>query len=405
MVVFLLGAVIAPIPCAAKLIPRRDPHDGALDATLIVIMKPQSADTFVVEETFLGSAALGDSLWLPGFQLVVEDTSQFIAGRERSEPIQSNTRILVFLKPSKNAYQTWEVAGLGNCYFWSHDPHQLAPLREMARRALDLRASWNAAHDLTDERQRVEALWPYLWNYNGACQKKTLSALKAAGPAAGDFIAAKLLDLDTNQQEVLLWDAAAYRSQVLHAGIVKLLQSRIAAWGELLARRGGFATYDQVDPPRMRYFPRRPQDAGADEADDLYGVLYNGFVALAGFRDRADLRFIRESATWALKYRFKQVDDAVLGAFQDMPDKENLPIIKAIWEEYSQRPFAGNELHPFDLMKALDAHRYMETIPLMALFVNVGFGQDIARRFLVQMTGVDFAGDTKAWTEWYEAHR
>jgi hypothetical protein len=56
-------------------------------------------------------------------------------------------------------------------------------------------------------------------------------------------------------------------------------------------------------------------------------------------------------------------------------------------------------------MKALDAHRFPEAIPLMVQFVNVGFAQDLARRFLVEMTGTDFGGDTKAWLEWYDSHK
>jgi hypothetical protein len=38
--------------CSAKIMYRRDPLDGALDATLVVIMKQQSLNWFRVEEVF-----------------------------------------------------------------------------------------------------------------------------------------------------------------------------------------------------------------------------------------------------------------------------------------------------------------------------------------------------------------
>ena len=154
---FVLSAI--SVPCMAKIIPRRDPLDGALDATAIVIMARQSPDTFRIEESFLGSVGRGDLLTLPGFRLTVEDASSFISGVERIQPIQAETRILVFLRPAKQDPRHWEVAGFGNCYFWSHDPLKLDSLLAMAVSALDLRRSWEAARSLPDVRQRVEALW------------------------------------------------------------------------------------------------------------------------------------------------------------------------------------------------------------------------------------------------------
>jgi hypothetical protein len=64
-----------------------------------------------------------------------------------------------------------------------------------------------------------------------------------------------------------------------------------------------------------------------------------------------------------LKYRFKQLDDAALGAFAEMPEKENLGIIEAIWNSYSTKPFVGNELHHSDIIRMLSTHRFPETIP------------------------------------------
>jgi hypothetical protein len=93
----LLVAMLSQATSDAKLIPRRDPLDGALDATEILIVKQLSPGLFLIEEVFLGASIKGQSLSLPGFSMVVEDRSTPIAGRERIEPIGENTRILVFL--------------------------------------------------------------------------------------------------------------------------------------------------------------------------------------------------------------------------------------------------------------------------------------------------------------------
>lgn len=193
-----LAVFASQLTSAAKIIPRRDPLDGALDATVIAIISRQSPSTFRVEDVFLGEVARGQSLSLPGFKLAVEDTSAFMTGVERIEPIYSNTRILIFLKPAAAAargsekFGEWAIAGFGNCYFWSHDPDQISSLQSMAIGALALRQSWEAARDLPDERRRVEALWPYLWNDNRRCYSQTEAARLKIGPVAGDYIAEQL---------------------------------------------------------------------------------------------------------------------------------------------------------------------------------------------------------------------
>jgi len=185
----LLGLLAACAPSVAKIIPRRDPRDGALDATLVVIMRQEVQDTFRIEETFLGENAVGDVLYLPGFRLVVADLSTPFAGSDRVEPIQTDTRILVFLKPSRTGTNNWDVAGAGNCYFWSQDPGKLGDLCAEAKIALTLRKSWEVASSLPNERQRVEALWPYMWNNDGACFQQTKAVLRRIGSAAGDYMA------------------------------------------------------------------------------------------------------------------------------------------------------------------------------------------------------------------------
>ena len=238
--VFLLLS-LSQRPCAAKLIPRRDPLDAALDSTVIVIMHQQSQNAFRVDEVFLGDVAKGQTLLLPGFKLAVEDTSSFMAGVERVEPIQINTRILVFLKPTaptnQERFGQWAVAGFGNCYFWIHDPANLNSLREKAKLALALRSSWEAARNLPDKQQRAEALWSYLWNYNHSCYRQTEAALQEIGKVAGDYIAGRLEGMSYQQKDVFLNHFAAYGSVQLHDELIRELRRQQTAWEALLRSR------------------------------------------------------------------------------------------------------------------------------------------------------------------------
>ena len=109
-----LALVAMPLFSEAKAIPRRDPLDGALSATLIVIVRQQSPGLLVVEESFYGDAERGQLLKVPNFQLRVEDETAGIGGDERIEPITKNTRILVFLKPLSKLDETWQVDAFGN---------------------------------------------------------------------------------------------------------------------------------------------------------------------------------------------------------------------------------------------------------------------------------------------------
>jgi len=395
----LLAVLASTALCDAKIIPKRDPLDGALDATLIVIMKREAPGIFRVEESFLGAVGVGDLLQLPDFKLAVEDSSHPAAGVERIEPIHNNTRILVFLKPAEIQSLGWDVAGPGNCYCWSHDPGNLDSLRAMALSALDLRRAWEAARDLPDERQRVEALWPYLWSPGFTCHQQTKAALRKIGAVAGDYIAEQLNGMTYRQKTIMLRESGEYRSERLHAALILELKGQKAAWEKLLARRGTFATYDDVAPPgRVRYYPPRGPRTEADEADEISGVLHDGFTGLGGFHDRNDLPFIRESALWGTKYRFKWVDDAILEAFREMPDKANLPVIEAIWKEYSKEQW-NNELDS-DVVRTLKEHRFPAAIPMLAQFVNVGVAREKAQEFLRDVTGFDF-GDAAGWLGWY----
>jgi hypothetical protein len=99
---------------------------------------------------------------------------------------------------------------------------------------------------------------------------------------------------NVDSSRLFINSVAAYDSVRLHDELIRELKTQQTAWENLLRRRRAFATYDEVDPPgRTHCYPRRTEDAEPDEASDIYGVLYQGFTGLAGFRDRSDLPFIR----------------------------------------------------------------------------------------------------------------
>jgi hypothetical protein len=375
--------------CSGRIIPGRNPLDGALDATHIVIVRQQFSSAFVVEQSFLGDVGQGHVLELPGLEFIVADYSTGV-GVERKVPIHDRMRILIFLKRASDpeaskapAYGDWVVAGYGNCYFFSDgDPQKNGPLQTMAAGAVEFRRAWEAARDTADEQQRVEALWPFLWKKTNLTFERTKEELEKIGPAAGDYIADQLRTMTDQQKELLILGFAKYHSSRLHAALIEEITHQQANLTESLQRSR--------------------KDASEDRS---IGVVYYGLADLAGFEDRADLPFARESALWAVKYRFMQVSEAALLCFQKMPAKENLPIIAAIWREYSRMPSPGRETPTRDFIAALNNHRFLETIPLMAQFVNATIDQGTARQFLVTMTGVDYGGDEAKWLQWYESHR
>jgi hypothetical protein len=380
------AACLLQLICSAKIVFNRDPLDGALDASVIVIMRQQTQDSYQIDEVFLGNVNDGDVLVLPDFKMEVEDRSSVIAGQTRFEPILPGTRILVFLKPAtpttrpRERLGDWQIAGLGNCFFWSHDPENLDSLRAMANSAIALRSAWEAARNLPDKEQRVVALWPYRWDKRRVVREKTQAALQEIGPVAGDHIAAQWPTMSRDQKKALLYNLGEFGGERLHETLLLELKMQLAAWEEVNRRGGPAAEY--VD-----------------------GVLYLGLAGLGSFHDRSDLPFIRETAVWAVRHRLKSVGESALNAFQEMPDKANLPVIEAIWNEHASKAMDGYELDPTDVVRCLETHRFPETIPLMAQFVNLDFEGQIAQDFLVSVTCVDFGADKRGWLTWYESHK
>ena len=85
-----------------------------------------------------------------------------------------------------------------------------------------------------------------------------------------------------------------------------------------------------------------------------------------------------------------------------MPDRANLPLIDAIWKEFTQRPYEGNALSAFDVTRALRTHRYPETGPILAQLLGDEVAGNEARGFLKEIVGQDLGKDPQPWLEWYK---
>jgi len=374
----------------ARLLPVRDPRDGVLDASLVVIVRKEQKDTFRVEEVVLGEKTVGDVIKLPDFRLYTVQRY----GPEKVEPITQETRVLLFLKSKDKDPGAFEVTHYGYCFFWVQDPAKVGDLRRIAENAVNLRRLWEKARGIRDQRKRVEALWPYLWNHGMSFLRHTRKELQKTGPVAGEYIAERLPDMSHGHRMTLLPLLGAYGGERLHAVLIGHLKQQQKAYDAFLAKHGPGAKgliEDWSNAP--------------NEITDMWSELYYGLTGLAGFRDKKDLPFVRELALWAVDRRFKQTCDAALGAFRDMPERANLPVIDAIWKEFSTRPYEGNALSWFDVTRALRTHRFPETVPILAQLLSNEDAGAAARRFLSEIVGEDLGEDPTAWLDWYESHK
>jgi hypothetical protein len=386
----LLWFLSAQNVSSAKLIFIPDPRLGVLDARLIVLVKEQEKDLFTIEEVYLGERQAGDKIHLPAFKLIIERQEE----PDIIEPVTSDTRILLFLQPRKDDFFSWEISGYGRCYFWVQDPAKVDELRKKATDAIALRRDWETARDLADEHKRVEALWPYLWNNNRYFRGHTTAELKKIGTVAGDYIAQKFETLDRNQRSSFILELGEYGSRNAHDMLLLYLKKSQEKYQQFLMKQG------ESSETFIDHWDKAP-----DEIKDVYGELFYGTEGLATFKDRSDLVYIRELAGWAIKYRFKQVCDAALRAFQEMPEKANLPVIDAIWGEFSVRPYEGNQLHPSYVVRSLVTHKYPEAIPSLVPFLKDNFMGEEAQDALVEIVGMDLGKAPKPWLDWYANYK
>lgn len=365
----------------------------ALDASRVVIVRPDGTDTFRIEEILLDEAKaraqVGDVVTLPGFKLF---TSQE-GGPDLVTPMTAGSLILLYLKRKSPDSDTWIITQSDYAFFWIQDSAKVGELRNMGREALRIRAEWDAARSTPDEAHRIAALWPFLENYQGRFNSLAQVELQRIGTPAGDVLADRLEGMSSNQRMGFLIDLHLYRSERLHQFLIAHLRREQKLYEDFLK------THDKSLIDDWDTLPGNVQD--------IYGELYYGLGGLARFQDPTDLPLIRELALWAVKYRFKQTDDAALDAFRDMPEKANLPIIDAIWKEFSIHQHQGNEMLALDVTRALHTHRFPETVPVLAQFLddkNKDFAAE-AQSFLRELVGKDLGPNPKPWLDWYQAQQ
>ena len=390
MITFLILFLLLAQDSDAKLVPRRDPRAGILDASLVTLVKHEENDRFLVEEVFLGESNPGDIIMLPDFKLFTYQ--QY--GPDLIEPITPDTRILLFLQPKKEAPNAYEITAYGYCFFWVHDLNKVDDLRRMAKNTVELRKSWEAARNIPDESMRVEALWPYLWNDDGYFLRHTEAELEKTGAVAGDYIAQQFETLPHDQRMELVRKLGTYRSSYSHDVLIGHLKKMQQVYERFLVKHGPDAKslIDELN-------------TAPNEVKEIYGELYYGLAGLATFKDPSDLAYIRELALWAVKYRFKQTCDAALEAFQSMPDKANLSIIDSIWSEFSVRQHVGNEMTAWEVVRALHSHTYPESVPLLVGFLDDQHARQEAREALTAIVGKDLGKYPKAWLDWYKTQK
>lgn len=390
MILFLCCVFLCSPASFSKLLTPRDFSYGVLDAELVVIVHQESHSKFMVEEVFLGNASGGDSIKLPDFRLFTEQRD----GPDTVEPITSGTRILLFLHHKKDAPAAWEPTYFGNCFFWVQDPQQVSQLRNMAEQAVALRRRWEEAAATPDSRRRAEALWPFLSmkEYGDDIRKHTESALQKIAPVSGDFFAGQFASMSRWDRADLFRNAGAYGGDKLHetlANHIEIQQQVYEKFESTLVSNG------QDELARWNTLP--------EHVKDTIGDIYYGLAGLASFQRRDDLPLIREIARWAVKYRLEQTSEAALDAFRTMPDEENLPVIALIWKTFPLGSGEGDEIFHVDVIEALCAHKYPQTVPLLAPFVTDDFAGAEAEAALSEIVGRDLGKQPQRWLDWYAA--
>jgi hypothetical protein len=384
----LCSLLLAGAASFAKLVAGRDFRNGILDAELVVLVLQQSPDSFRVEEVFLGNASNGDSIELPGFTLFTEQ--QY--GPDVREPITSNTRILLFLRHKKDTPAAWEPTFFGYSFFWVQNPQQVTQLRRTAEQAVALRRQWEQAANISDPRRRAEALWPFLSvkDYGPSFLEYTKSALQNMAPVSGEYFAEQFANMARWDRADLFKDAGAYGSEKLHETLSNYIRTQQQLY-ETFVSTSGFEGQDML--ARWNTLP--------EYVKDIYGDIYYGLAGLASFQRRDDLPLIREISRWAVLYQLEQTCQAALDAFRTMPDEGNLPVISLIWKKFPLGTGEGDESFHIEVIRTLSAHKYAETVPLLAPFVTDGFAGAEAQAALSDIVGRNLGRRPEPWLDWY----
>jgi hypothetical protein len=237
-------------------------------------------------------------------------------------------------------------------------------------------------------------LWPYLWGHGVSFGSRTRSELQKTGSVAGDYIAERLTSLDHRKRGILLSDLSEYGGERLHTALRQYLHDQKEIYERFTV------SHNLKSISMVKDWNRVP-----DEVKAARGELYYGLAGLAKFKVQGDLPFIRGLAEWSIENDCWQVCEAALSAFGYMPEKENLPVIIAIWKRFGTRPPDGNGISPFEITRTLCEHNYPETVPLLVQFLGDEHTGNEARGFLANIVGKDLGPNAKAWLDWYEGSK
>lgn len=371
-----------------KLVRPRSAREGILDAQLVAIVRQKAPDLYEIEEVYWGNAEAGDSISLQGFQLSTRQEY----GADLIDPISSETRILLFLRHKTDDPSGWEPTDYGYCFFWVQETERIFQLRNTAQAAVALRRRWEEAASIPDPQRRVEGLWPYihLQEYGVSFLEHTKAELRKTGQVAGDYFAQQFDGMSPDDRSPLYYEAGSYGSEKLHQTMIRQLRREQQDFQGFLATRGlsGRAFLENWNSV--------PQDI-KDAYGDISGILYG----LRSIEDRADLPLFRDVAIWGVKFGAEQACEMALGAFREMPDKDNLPAIYAIWEGFADSSMEYREPIFHDVVAALCAYRFPETVPLLAPLVTHPYAGSEVEDALSQIVGKDLGRTPQPWLDWY----
>jgi hypothetical protein len=269
----------------------------------------------------------------------------------------------------------------------------VSQLWQTAEQAVALRQRWEQAANISGLRQRAEALWPFLstQDYGADISEHTKSALQKIAPVSGDYFAEHFDDMPHWSRMDLFKDAGAYGGDKLHLKLTNYVKTQEERYERSVR------TYKLNEQNVLDRWNTMPESV-----KDIYGDIYYGLAGLASFQRRDDLPVIREIARWAVKYGLEQPCEAALDAFRTMPDKDNLPVISLIWKKFPLGSGEGDEIFHIEIIRTLCAHRYVQTVPLLAPFVTDGFAGGEARSALTGIVGQDLGEKPEAWLAWYK---
>jgi len=377
----------------ARIIPWADPMNALNASCIVIVRSTDKKETFRITEVLLNDKQFpvksDDIITLPDFTLRVGQ--QF--GDDLVKPITSQTRILLYLQRNPKDSTHWEITQRGLAFFWVNDPHFTDILQHIAHQAIHIHNQWVAALNTSRPKQQVKALWPFLKNYNRKFNWQTQAQLQKIGTPAGDYIANHFATLSRENRSMFIYSLSKYKSERLHLVTLQYVKQRQQEYEFFLQH------HKITDKMYFDYWDKLPE-----EVKDISHDISSGLSGLAENSDHSDLPYIRKLTLWAVKYRLIYVCKAALYAFRTMPDKANLPVISAIWKEFSTHQNPDRKIAPWDMFEVLQGYKFPEAVPLLTqLLTDKDKGNSMqAESFLAEIAGKDLGKTPKPWLDWYE---